>query len=171
MVVLCFLSSGRGFTFHKSREYIIKLGFDQHPDLNSTEKSHVEAHLESQLGKGLRQRAAFWVKLQRLWFRVSIYNPRRAANWYYYQSVTNDKPGFMLTLLVLSCKTWNVAKPGAWLARHPPGAQQSQDPSPILSMVLHILHSQQAVIHSHSQSGQCPGRLEATSEVCFVSEA
>ena len=55
MVVLCFLSSGRGVTFHKSREYIIKLGFDQHPDLNSTEKSHVEAHLESQLRKSLRQ--------------------------------------------------------------------------------------------------------------------
>ena len=77
----------------------------------------------------------------------------------------------MLILLVLSCKTWNVAKPGAWLARPPPGAQQSQDPFPILSVVLQILHSQQEVIHSHSQSGQCPGRLGAMSEACFVSEA
>ena len=51
-------------------------------------------------------------------------------------------------LLVLSCKTWNVAKPGAWLPRPPPGALQSQDSSPILSMVLEVLHSQQAVIQS-----------------------
>ena len=65
----------------------------------------------------------------------------------------------MLMLCVLLCKTWNVVKPGAWLARTPPGAQQSQDFSP-------ILHSQQAVTSSHSQSGKCPGRLEARSEVC-----
>ena len=67
----------------------------------------------------------------------------------------------MLMLCVLLCKTWNVVKPGAWLARTPPGAQQSQDFSP-------ILHSQQAVTSSHSQSGKCPGRLEARSEVCSV---
>ena len=68
----------------------------------------------------------------------------------------------MLMLFVLSCKTWNVAKPGAPLARPPSGAQQSQDCSPILPK----LHSQQAVTPSHSQSGQCPGRLEARSEAC-----
>ena len=39
----------------KSRGYITKLGFDQHPDSNSTRKSHDTAHLKSQLGKGLRQ--------------------------------------------------------------------------------------------------------------------
>ena len=38
-----------------SRVYITKLGFDQHPDLLSTGKTHVTAHLESQLGKGPRQ--------------------------------------------------------------------------------------------------------------------
>ena len=54
----------------------------------------------------------------------------------------------MLMLFVLSCKTWNVAKPGAWLARPPSGAQQSQDFSPILSVVLKVLHSQWAVTHS-----------------------
>ena len=69
-------------------------------------------------------------------------------------------------LFVLLCKTWNVGKPGAWLARPPPGVQQSQDFSPILSMVLQVLHSQQAVTHSHSQVGQYPGRLEARSEAC-----
>ena len=45
----------------------------------------------------------------------------------------------------------------AWglVGQTPPGAQQSPDFSPILSMVLQALHS---------QSGQCPGRLEARSE-------
>ena len=50
----------------------------------------------------------------------------------------------MLMLFVLSYKTWNVAKCGAWLARPPSGAQQSQDSSPILSKVLQVLRSQQA---------------------------
>ena len=72
----------------------------------------------------------------------------------------------MLILFVLSCKTWNVVKPGTWLVRPPSGAQQSQDSSPILSKVLKVLHLQQAVTPSHSQSGQCPGRLEAKSEAC-----
>ena len=31
-------------------------------------------------------------------------------------------------------------------------------------MVLPVLNSQQAVTYSHSQLGQCPGRLEARSE-------
>ena len=69
-------------------------------------------------------------------------------------------------LCVLSCKTWNVAKLGAWLARPPPGAQQSQASSPILPMVGQVLHSEQAVTYSHSQSGQCPGSLEARSVAC-----
>ena len=56
----------------------------------------------------------------------------------------------MSMLFVLSCKTWNVAKPRAWLVRSPSGTQQSQDSSPILYKVLQVLHSQQAVIHSHS---------------------
>ena len=38
-----------------SRVYITKLDFDQHPELLSTGKTHVTAHLESQLGKGPRQ--------------------------------------------------------------------------------------------------------------------
>ena len=39
----------------KSREYIIKLGFVQHSDLNNTGKSHITEHPESQIGKGPRQ--------------------------------------------------------------------------------------------------------------------
>ena len=47
----------------------------------------------------------------------------------------------MLMLSVLLCKTWNVAKSGAWLARPPPRAQQPEDFSLILSQVLQVLHS------------------------------
>ena len=57
----------------------------------------------------------------------------------------------MLILFVLLWKTWNVVKTGLWLARHPPGAQQSQNSSPILSKVLQGLPSQQVVTHSYSQ--------------------
>ena len=67
---------------------------------------------------------------------------------------------------VLPCKTWDVVKPGPWLARPPPEAQQPQSFPLILSVVLQVLHSQQTVTPSHSQSGQCPDRLEAKSEAC-----
>ena len=73
----------------------------------------------------------------------------------------------MLMLFVLSSKTGNVDKPGIWLAKPPSESwEQSQDSSPNLSKVLQVLHSQQAVTHSHSQSRQCPGRLEARPEDC-----
>ena len=36
-------------------------------------------------------------------------------------------------LFILSCKTWNIVKPGAWLTWPPPGSQQSQDFSPIFA--------------------------------------
>ena len=47
----------------------------------------------------------------------------------------------MLMLFVLLCKIWNVVKPGAWLAKASPESQQSQDSSPILTLVLQVLHS------------------------------
>ena len=68
-------------------------------------------------------------------------------------------------LFVLSCKTWNVVKPGAWLASAPPGAQESQDLSPSYLWAAGLA----LTAGRHSQSGQCPGRLEARSEVCSVS--
>ena len=86
------------------------------------------------------------------------------ANWYH-QSVIKLQ-AWLPVSAVLSCKTWNVTKPGAWLARPPLGAQQPQDFSPILSVALQVLPSQQAVTPSHSQSGQCTGTLEARSEAC-----
>ena len=73
---------------------------------------------------------------------------------------------FILMLFVLSCKTWNVIKPGAWLARPLPWAQQSQDSAPILSLVLPGLHSQQAVRAVSRQD-----RHKVRGLLCFVSEA
>ena len=46
------------------------------------------------------------------------------------------------------CKTWNIVKSGAWLARPPPEAQQFQYYFPILSVMFQVLHSQQAVTPS-----------------------
>ena len=61
----------------------------------------------------------------------------------------------MLMLFLLSCKTRNVVKPGAWLA---PAVQQSQNSSPVLSTSLALTAG------THSQSGQCSGRSQARSE-------
>ena len=149
----------------KSREYITKLGFDQYPDLISAGKSHVTVYLESQLGKGSRQHLCSVGETSKIAVWDSTYNPKMQTDiiinlW------PNRKPGFMLMLFALFCETWDGAKPGAWLASPPSGAQQSQDSSSMLSKVLQVLHSQQAVTHSHSQSGQCPSRLEARSETC-----
>ena len=65
-------------------------------------------------------------------------------------------------MFVLSCKTWDVVKPGAWLASAPPGAQESQDLSPSYLWAAGLA----LTAGRHSQSGQCPGRLEARSEDC-----
>ena len=67
--------------------------------------------------------SATWVMLQRLPFGVPAYNARIQADiiinlW------PNCKPGFMLMLFILLCKTWDVVKPGAWLARLLPGGTQ-----------------------------------------------
>ena len=95
-----------------------------------------------------------------------IYNPRTDSNCYHGQSVSKLQLCFHVNAVRLSCKTWNAAKPGACLARPHPGAQQSQDPSPVLSKAWQVLRSQQAATHCPSQSGQCPARLEARSEAC-----
>ena len=81
----------------------------------------------------------------------------------------NCSSAFMLMLFILSCKTWSVAKSGACLPRPPPGAHQPQDSFPILSMVLEVLHSQQAV--THSQLTVRAGWSKVRGLFCFVSEA
>ena len=80
--------------------------------------------------------------------------------------MTKLQARFHVNIACLSCKTWNIVKSGAWLARPPLEAQQFQYYFPILSVMFQVLHSQQAVTPGHSQSGQCPGRLEARSEAC-----
>ena len=53
-----------------------KLGFDQHPDLNSTGKSRVTAHLGSQLGEGPRQHVHSVGETSKIAVRGSTYNPK-----------------------------------------------------------------------------------------------
>ena len=72
----------------------------------------------------------------------SIHGILRQEHWKGSTTGANCSSGFMLIffffftmLFVFSCKSWNVAKPGARLVRPPPGAQQFQDLPPILSMV------------------------------------
>ena len=79
---------------------------------------------------------------------------------------SKSSSGFMLMLFVLWCKTWNVVKPGTWLVRASPWAQQFQDLSPILSMVPQDFHSQQIV---RAVSRQV--RSKVRDLVCLVSEA
>ena len=100
---------------------------------------HVTVHLESQLGKCSRQHVCSVGETSKIAVWVPVYNPSTQTDiiinlW------PNCKPGFMLMLFVLSCKTWNIVKPGAWLARPPPGAQQSQNSSPILSVIQSLNH-------------------------------
>ena len=61
-------------------------------------------------------------------------------------------------LFVLLSETWNIAKPGAWLARLPPGTQPFQDSSSV--MVQQGLYSQQEVTHSQGsiQAGEKQGQ-------------
>ena len=55
-------------------------------------------------------------------------------------------------LFVLLCKTWNVVKPGAWLARPLSGAQQSQDfPPSYLWCCKSCIQSSQSVTVTRSQ--------------------
>ena len=79
----------------------------------------------------------------------------------------------MLMLFVLLCKTWNVVKPGAWLARLPPGAQ-SQDFSPILPIYGAANLALTADRHSESLLARAVSR-QVRSKVrgllCVVTEA
>ena len=77
----------------------------------------------------------------------------------------------MFILFVLSCKTWNVVKPGAWLTTPTPRTQKFQDLSPILSMVPQVLPSHRAVraLTVRAVFRQVRGKVKGL--LCFVSEA
>ena len=107
------------------------------------------------------------VRPQRLQFR--FHYESQDTNRYHHQSVSKLQAWVHVNAVCFvsynleCCQAWDL------VGQAPPGAQPSQHSSPILSMVLQVLHSQQAVIPGHLQSGQCPGRLEARSEACFLS--
>ena len=87
-----------------STEYNTKLASDQHPDWNSPGKSQDTAHLESQLGKGRRQRVHSMGEALTLQFKVPPYHPRMQTDVINLRA--NSSSGFILMLFVLSYETW-----------------------------------------------------------------
>ena len=114
--------------------------------------------------------STLWVRLQKLQFRVPAHNPWMQTD-NHHQSVSKSSSGFMLMLFVLSCKTWNVVKPGTWLVRATLWVQQFQDLSPVLSMVPQGFHSQQAVKALTVRAVSRQVRSKVRDLVCLVSEA
>ena len=129
------------------------MGFDQHPESNSAGKSHDTAHLKSQLGNSPKQCVCSMGEMSKILVWVPVYNHRMQTN-IIINLQANSSSDFMLM-----CKTWHVVKPKAWLSSPPAGTQQSQDPSLIYNVA-----SLAFTAGSHSQSGQCPERLEARPE-------
>ena len=137
----------------KSRGYIIKLGFDQHPDLNSAEKSHVREYLESQLGKDPRQHVCSVGKTSNMAVLRFLFT---FPGWWQTDTIINLWPncssGFMLMPFVLLCKTLHVAKPGlGW-----PGPLQGFNnlkisPPFYLWCCTSCTHSRQSLIITSSQ--------------------
>ena len=139
-----------------SRGYITKLDFDQHSDSNSAEKSRDPAHLESQLGKGPSQYIRSMGEISRLQFGISTYNPRMQT-----ESVTNLWASCSSDFTSM-CKTWNVVGPRAWLTAHLQHLSNLKfhPLPPVLSWCCRPCAQSS---YCHSESGQCPGRLEARS--------
>jgi len=125
----------------------------------------VPGHSTSGVPVGKRSQAAFLLhewdfKNCSLWFPLIIPGCKLISSSICEQLATLVSCKYCLFYLV---KLGMLLRPGAWLARSPPEIQQSQV-HPILSMVLQVLH----LVGSHSQSGQCPGRIEVRSEACFA---
>ena len=114
----------------KSREYITKLGFDQHPDLNRAGTSCVTAHLESQLGKGPRQRVCSVGEASKTAGQGSCLSSQDGSRLIAPSICDQIATLLMWMLCVLSWKTWNVAKPEAWLARPRQDPNNLKIPSP-----------------------------------------
>ena len=122
-----------------SRGFITKLGFDHNPDSKQHWEVPCHSTIEVPIGKrsGPREQVSSVGETSKdcslgSTLPTPIYNSKRQTGiiinlW------ANSSTGFMLMLLVLSCKTWNVVRPGAWLARPPPGAQQSQFSCSVMS--------------------------------------
>ena len=78
---------------------------------------------------------------------------------------------FHVNAVCFVMEAWNVVKPGARLGRPPPGAQQFQDLSPVLPMVLQVWHAQQAVRALTVRAVSRQVRSKVRDMLCFVSEA
>ena len=147
----------------KSRGYITKLGLWPTSRLNQRWESRVTAHLESQLGKGPRQH----IRSAGETSQIAVQGfPLVIPGWTQTDIIINlwpnCKPVFLLMLSVLLYKTWNVVKPGlGW-----PGPLQGLNNLKISPHPIYGAASLALTAGSHSQSGQCPGRLEARSEAC-----
>ena len=153
----------------KSRGYITKLGLWPTSRLNQRWESRVTAHLESQLGKGPRQH----IRSAGETSQIAVQGfPLVIPGWTQTDIIINlwpnCKPVFLLMLSVLY-KTWNVVKPGAWLARPPPGAQQPQDfPPSYLWRCKPCTHSRQS-LPVRTVSSQVRSKVRGL--LCIVSEA
>ena len=127
--------------------------------------SPMSAHLESQLGKGPRQ--GVWsmgeTKDCSSGFRIPIYNPRVQTD-FIINVWRNCSSGFMLKLLVLSCKNWMLLSLGLGCPGPLPGHNNLKIPPPsYIWCCKSCTHSRQLFTVS-SPYGQCPGRLEVRSE-------
>ena len=110
-----------------------------------------------------------WLRLQRLQFRVPVYNPRMQAS--YITLWANWSSGFMLKLFVLLWKTWNVVKPCFGWPDTLQGLNNLKVPPPsYLRYCKACPHSRQSLTVIHrAVSRQVRSRVRGL--LCFVSEA
>ena len=132
-----------------------QIGF-WHPDSKSTGKSHVTAHLEPQMGNGPRKCICSMGETSKIAVGVPVYNPRTQTDiitdlW------VNCSSDFILLLFVSPLKLGMLLSLCLDCQNPWKGSAVSQDSSHISSVLLEVLHS---------QSGQCPGRLEPRSGAC-----
>ena len=119
--------------------------------------------------------STLWVRLQRLQLGIPLIIQRQTQTNIIINLWANCQLVFLLMLFVLSCKTWNVAKPGlGWSGplqglNNPRFLPQSQDFSSVLSMVCKsCTHSRQS-LPVRTVSMQVRSKVRGL--LCFVSEA
>ena len=151
---------------------------DRHPDSNSTGESPMTAIWSASwvkvLGtaytpRGRHQNCSLGVPAcnPKPQTDININFPANCSSWFmliFFFSFLFIFFFFNTVLFVLSCRSWDVVDPLAWLARHSPGAQQFQDSLSVLSMVLLGLHSQQEVVRAVSRQV----RTKTRGLLCFL---
>ena len=130
-----------------------------HPDLNSTGKSHVTAHTEFQLGKGPRQ----WIHSLDESLQFRVYNPAVINPW------ANWSSAFMLMVVFLSYKTWNVVKTQDLVGQAPSRASTiSRFPTCLIHGV-ESLALTPGSLGTHSQDRPRQVRSKVRGLLCIVS--